>query len=287
MTAVAAGKQTESRTASTTTGPSRTWEVTTTARSRSDRQEPRSGELKSVGTALDVLECFSVDGELGVSDIARRLDIAKSTAHRLLTTMASRRIVEQNPHTGRYRLGIHLFELGHLAQARFDLRQVAMPTMLELSRQTGYVVNLSVPDGADVVYIERLEIGAGAKLLAKSGLRLPSHVTSSGKVMAAYNPDAARARTEAGFPPRVSHTIRSRTEWEATLDEVRRLGYAHADHESYEGISTVAVPLLDLQQHAYAALSLLGPNERLAPQVPTLARLLHTAAQRISRSLGR
>ncbi|QGF24361.1 IclR family transcriptional regulator [Raineyella fluvialis] len=266
---------------------SRTWEVTTLARTKGDRQQSRQGELKSVGTALDVLECFSVDGELGVSDIARRLDIAKSTAHRLLTTMASRRIVEQNPHTGRYRLGVHLFELGALAQARFDLRQVAMPTMLELSRQTGYVVNLSVPDGPDVVYIERLETGPGAKLLAKSGRRLPSHATSSGKVMAAYNAEAARARVEAGFPPRVSHTIRSRAEWESTLDEVRRLGYAHADHESYEGISTVAVPLLDLQQQAYAALSLLGPAERLSPQVPNLARLLHTAAQRISRSLGR
>ncbi|WOP17813.1 IclR family transcriptional regulator [Raineyella sp. LH-20] len=266
---------------------SRTWAVTTLARSRGDRQETRQGELKSVGTALDVLECFSVDGELGVSDIARRLDIAKSTAHRLLSTMASRRIVERNPRTGRYRLGIHLFELGHLAQARFDLRQVAMPTMLELSRQTNYVVNLSVPDGADVVFIERLEIGAGAKVLASSGRRLPSHVTSSGKVMAAYSPEAAHARSEAGFPPRVSHTIRSLAEWEATLEEVRRLGYAHADNESYEGISTVAVPLLDLQQQAYAALSLLGPTERLAPQVPTLARLLHTAAQRISRSLGR
>lgn len=264
-----------------------TWEVTTIARNRGGQQPARSGELRSVGTALDVLECFAVDGELGVSDIARRLDIAKSTAHRLLTTLCSRRIVEQNPHTGRYRLGIHLYELGALAQARFDLRQVAMPTMQELGRQTGYVVNLSVPDGADVVYLERLEMGPGSKLLAQSGRRLPSHVTSSGKVIAAYNADAERARREAGFPPRASSSIRSLAEWHATLEEVRRLGYAHAESESYEGISTVAVPLLDLGQSAYAALSLLGPTDHLAPQVPNLSRLLRAAAQRISRSLGR
>lgn len=264
-----------------------TWEVTTLARMRGGQQATRPGELRSVGTALDVLECFSVDGELGVSDIARRLDIAKSTAHRLLTTLCSRRIVEQNPHTGRYRLGVHLYELGVLAQARFDLRQVAMPTMLELSRQTGFVVNLSVPDGADVVYIERLETGPGSRLLAQSGRRLPSHVTSSGKVIAAYNPEAEAARRDAGFPPRASSTIRSVKEWQGVLDEVRRLGYAHADNESYEDISTVAVPLLDLQHTAYAALSLLGPTELLAPQVPKLSRLLRTSAQRISRSLGR
>ncbi|SDB86413.1 DNA-binding transcriptional regulator, IclR family [Raineyella antarctica] len=271
----------------TTAPTSGTWEVTTFARGRGRQQPTRQGELRSVGSALDVLECFSVDGELGVSDIARRLDIAKSTAHRLLTTLCSRRIVEQNPHTGRYRLGIHLYELGHLAQARSDLRQVALPTMSELSRQTGYVVNLSVPDGADVVYIERLEVGPGSKLLAQSGRRLPSHVTSSGKVIAAYNADADRARREAGFPPRASSTIRSLPEWQSVLDDVRRVGYAHADNESYEGISTVAIPLLDLGQSAYAALSLLGPTERLGPQVPALARLLRSAAQRISRSLGR
>ena len=257
-----------------------TWEVTTLARNRGGHQANRSGELRSVGTALDVLECFSVDGELGVSDIARRLDIAKSTAHRLLTTLCSRRIVEQNPHTGRYRLGIHLYELG-------DLRQVAMPTLLELSRQTGYVVNLSVPDGADVVYIERLEVGPGSKLLAQSGRRLPSHATSSGKVIAAYNTEADRARREAGFPPRASSTIRSVAEWQSVLEHVRRAGYAHADNESYEGISTVAVPLMDLAHSAYGALSLLGPTDHLAPQVPNLSRVLRTAAQRISRSLGR
>lgn len=271
-----------------TPAPATSMEVRTPARTRGGKRSTPQGGLRSVGTALDLLECFSVDGELGVSDIARRLDIAKSTAHRLLTTLCSRGIVEQNPHTGRYRLGIHLYELGHLAQARFDLRQVAMPTMIELGRQTGFVVNLSVPDGADVVYVERIEVSPGSKLLAQSdSRRLPSHATSSGKVIAAFNAETDRARREAGFPPRASSTIRSEAEWRSVLDEVRRVGYAHADSESYEDIATVAVPLLDLEDSAYGALSLLGPDELLGPKVPSLARLLQTAAQRIGRSLGR
>lgn len=265
----------------------RTWEVTTQARSRVPESPARPGELKSVGTALDVLECFAVDGELGVSDIARRLDIAKSTAHRLLTTLCSRRIVEQNPHTGRYRLGIHLFELGHLAQARSDLRQVALPTMLELSRQVGCVVNLSVPDGADVVFIERLEFGAGSRVLASSGRRLASHVTSSGKAIAAYNDSADHARRLAGFPPRASGTVRNQHDWVQTLELVRRQGYALSESESYEGYSSLAVPLLDLGHYAYAALSLLGPTDQLPPQMSAMVRLLRHAAQRISRNLAR
>ncbi|NLJ53301.1 MAG: helix-turn-helix domain-containing protein, partial [Intrasporangiaceae bacterium] len=73
-----------------------------------------SSSLRSVGTALDVLECFALDGELGVSDIARRLGVAKSTAHRLLQTLLSRGFVEQDNESGLYRLGIHIYELGTL-----------------------------------------------------------------------------------------------------------------------------------------------------------------------------
>ena len=130
------------------------WCVTTPKRPTDDHA---AGEwLKSVGTALDVLECFAADTELGVSDIARRLGIAKSTAHRVLTTLGSRGMVEQNPDNGQYRLGIHLYELGQLAHARNGLRHAALPVMREVCRSTGFTVNLSVPDGPDVVFVERL-----------------------------------------------------------------------------------------------------------------------------------
>ena len=83
---------------------------------RSAVPDPNGSGLKSVGSALDVLECFATDGELGVSDIARRLGVAKSTAHRLLQTLASRGFVEQVAHSAQYRLGMHVYELGALAQ---------------------------------------------------------------------------------------------------------------------------------------------------------------------------
>lgn len=101
------------------------WCATTPKRAHSAGQ-PGSG-LKSVGSALDVLECFALDGELGVSDISRRLGVAKSTAHRLLQTLASRGFVEQDAESGQYRLGIHVYELGALALARNGLRHAALP----------------------------------------------------------------------------------------------------------------------------------------------------------------
>ena len=109
------------------------------------------GGLRSVGTAMDVLECFAVDATLGVSDIARRVGVAKSTAHRVLTTLAGRGFIEQDPETGLYSLGLHLYELGTLSLERNRLRHAALPTLRIMAHQTGLTVNLGVPDGADVV----------------------------------------------------------------------------------------------------------------------------------------
>lgn len=241
--------------------------------------------LRSVGSALDLLECFAVDGELGVSDLARRMGVAKSTAHRLLSTLRSRGFVEQNPETGRYRLGLHLYELGHLAQIRSTLRRVALPICQDLVRRTGLNVNLSVPDGADVVFVERLDAGRSGVPVNESGSRLPAHVSSSGKALAAWNTRLARARTEAGFPPRASNTVRTVADWEQALAEVRQRGYATSRDESYDGVSTMAVPVLDLRREAIAAVSFFGRTADLDRDQRALLQLLQHGAARISAEL--
>ncbi|OYO17240.1 IclR family transcriptional regulator [Enemella dayhoffiae] len=242
--------------------------------------------LRSVAAALDLLECFAVDGELGVSDLARRMGVAKSTAHRLLSTLRSRGFVEQSSQTGRYRLGLHLFELGHLAQVRSTLRQVALPVCQELVRRTGLTVNLSVPDGSDVVFVERIEAGPTGVGLNESGRRLPAHVSSSGKALAAWNDPLARARVEAGFPPRARNTVRSAADWEQALLEVRQRGFAISRDESYDGVTTMAVPVLDVGRESVAAVSFFGRTEDVERRQALLLQLLQHAATRISNELS-
>lgn len=258
------------------------WCASTPKRLRPTDQSSASG-LKSVGTALDVLECFAADSELGVSDVARRLGVAKSTAHRLLSTLVSRGFVEQDHTSGLYRLGIHLYELGQLALQRNQLRYVALPTMRHVARATGLTVNLGVPDGADVVFVERLENADGLRILGHAGRRLPAHCTSSGKAIAAHNDLANQARMAAGFPPRARGTVRTDIEWQRILDRVRRDGFATSDSAAFEGAASVAVPILE-HKRAIAAISVFGPSELIAPQVERLVPLLTAAANRISRA---
>lgn len=240
--------------------------------------------LKSVGTALDVLECFAADSELGVSDVARKLGIAKSTAHRLLHTLGTRGFIHQNQASGLYRLGIHLFELGQLVHSRDELRHAALGTLRELAAISDLTVNFAVPDGADVVYVERIENVDGARLLRHLGRRLPSHTTSAGKVLAAHNRAVYAARVNAGFPPRLSGTIRSAEEWARCIERVRRDGYATSNSESIEQTSTLAAAVL---QHgvAIASVSVLGPTENVAPRIKRLVPLVRAAARRIAVTL--
>lgn len=258
---------------------------TTTPKRVSTRGAARQNDaLKSVGSALDVLECFALDGELGVSDIARRLDIAKSTAHRLLTTLASRGMVDQNPENGLYRLGLHLYELGQLALARNKMRHAALPILQELRRTTRLTVNFSIPDGPDIIFVERLHTAQTDPVLSHSGRRYPAHCTSSGKAIAAFNRELAEARLTAGFPPRASGTVRSAADWHAAIAHVRRYGYAAAHDESFDGMSSVAVPVLDGCKVAVAAVSVFGPTESILPDTDRIVPLLIAASGRISRA---
>lgn len=255
------------------------WVQSTPRRSTSHRTDA----LRSVNIALDVLECFATDTQLGVSDVARRLDIAKSTAHRMLTVLTARGFTEQVPSTGKYRLGIHVYELGQLAQDRNRLRHQALPSLRYLWETTGLTVNFAVPEGPDVVFLERFTTHELEDTLGRTGRRLPAHVTSSGKVIAAFNPTLDRARRAAGFPPRVSRTVRSEADWDRELAFARRHGYATSESESFNDVSTVAVAIRNISGVAVASLSLMGPTARIHSDVPRLAQLLTAESRRLGR----
>lgn len=244
------------------------------------------GGVKSVMAALDVLDCFTEEDELGVSDIARRLGVAKSTAHRLLTSLCARGLADKNPETGQYRLGLHLFELGNLAQNRMRLRRTALPLLEELRQVGGCTVHLAIAPKADVLYVERLETLHGMNLMSQVGRRWPSHCTSTGKAIAAYDPAFAQARRRAGFPVLTTATIRSGADHDRALADVRRQGVATNLGEARQGLSSVAAPVLDSAGRAQAAISLVAPARDLSADLGRTARLVLVAARRLARSLA-
>lgn len=241
------------------------------------------GGLKSVENALRLLGCFVDKQEMGVSEIARRLGVAKSTTHRLLTTLSAQRYIVQNPDTGRYRLGLRLYELGQLAHDRLDLHQKALPVLEQLRQLTGCTVHLAIPDGPDIIYLERMHSLDTIQMFTDVQRRLPAHSTSSGKIISAFNDATAEARREAGFPQLTEQTIRSVKQFDVAIAESRVRRIAINRNEAQNGVTAVAAPILDRRGRARAAISIVGRTEDLAGELGKSARIVTAAAQRISR----
>ena len=146
-----------------------------------------STPLRTVDRALDVLLCFSSDTpELTMTQIAGKLDLHKSTVHRLLATLERRRFVEREPGTGLYKLGIRMLQMAYLTKETNYLRKLASPYLRRLCKQHGETVNLAVLDGYNVLYLDVNESHKPVKLAAFIGQRLPAYSTAAPGFPAQY-----------------------------------------------------------------------------------------------------
>lgn len=242
----------------------------------------RPGALQSVSNALAVLDCLADERELGVAEIARRLGIAKSSAHRILLTLAAAGYVQRVSETRRYRLGLRLHELGELVASRSQLRDYALPLLESLRTQTGETVHLAIPEGSQMFYVERLESYQGLRFSSRVGRMRPIYLTSSGKAVSAFNPEVAEAAIAAGFVPRTPRTIRNKTQFLRCLAETRERGYAYSVEEDELGLASVAAPVLDHTGKARAAISVAGPVTRmLRTGIDQVARHVKAAATKL------
>src|SRR5580693_9620125 len=194
--------------------------------------------VQSVATALDLLDVLAAERELGVAELGRRLGIAKSSAHWLLTTLVMKGYVQQIPETRNYRLGLRLHELGELVASRNQLRDHALPLLEALRAQTGETVHLAVPEGSQMFYVERLESYHGLRFSSRVARVRPIHLTSSGKAVAAFNPDVAEAAIAAGFVPRTPRSIKNEEQFLRVLADTRRRGYAYSIGEDEPGLAS-------------------------------------------------
>ena len=249
-----------------------------------------AGGLSTVRNAARLLKVFrSREADLGVSELARRLGLGKSTVHRMLTTLVAEGLIEQNPRTGGYRLGIVMFELGQAVRVHMDLHAAVGQVLSELRAQTGESSQVGVLDGHEVVYVDRLESAHSLRLFTETGRRVPVHCTSSGKVLLAYLPEGRRHAVLRAAPltALTPHTITSAEQLMAELARVRRRGWAEAINEREIGIASIAAPVRDVTGEVVAAISIGVPLARCS--VMALRRLAPTiveAAEAASRRLG-
>lgn len=226
-----------------------------------EEEEAESQQVTSVGKALQLLAAFRGTGPLlGVSELARRAGMPKSTAFRLLGDLESAGFVERSGTN--YRLGLSLFELG--SRVGFNrpngLRDLAMHDLSELHVHTGLTAHLAVLEGNEVVYIEKVHGLRSQRPITTPGARNPASCTGLGKAILAYSdPAQIRAVVESGLPRRTRHSIIEPGRFLKELRRVRESGIAYDHEEAALGLACVAAPII-IDGRPVAAVSVSGPT---------------------------
>lgn len=244
-------------------------------------------ESEAVGVLdrmTSILEAFDEDDRgLGLSELASRAALPKSTVSRLVATLVRQRYLERDGK--QIHLGLRLFELGRLATEPRELRVAALPVMAELRHSTGQNVHLAMRDGHELICVGSMKAQAAEPVIARIGARLPLHATALGKAVLAHSP--------AGFVDEVvgseltawtGRTIVDADQLRRQLMGVRLRGLAVDVREFSADASCVASPVFSPAGELVAAISVSGPAESFSPD--RLGPAVRAAALAVTRRLS-
>lgn len=245
--------------------------------------------IQSVDRALQILELFTTEDKLSLTEISAEMGLAKSTVFGLLETLEHRGYVYRDALSGKYTLGSILLKLGGLYKSRLDFRRIAYPIMVDLCKATNQVLQLAVLSGVEVVYIEKVDNQSILQMVMPVGSTMPAHCTATGKMLLSNLNESEfdALYHDHKFEALSMNTITDIQKLKEELKKVREQKYAIDHFESNDQIIGVAMPIYDYQGTAVAALSLGGvkgiyPEENMDQMI----QLLKKATYEISAALG-
>jgi DNA-binding IclR family transcriptional regulator len=222
-----------------------------------------------------------------VTEIAQQLGLSKASVHRILSSLRKKGIVEIEPVTRRYLLGPVIVSLGLTYLSKLDVRRVAHPELVALSRETFETATLSIRTGEHRVYVDQVTPEREVLMSVQIGLPHPLHAGASSKAFLAFLPPAEiEFYLENTLEQVTPSTVTDRDQLRRQIAEIRRRGYALSFGERQAGAGSVAAPVLDYQNLPIAVISVCGPAERLAQEVDLCAAALLDTTRRVSAQMG-
>lgn len=230
-----------------------------------------TGYSQSLERGLAVLSTFTPDRPaLGISELARKLNLTRSTTHRYAATLAALGYLHQDDSTRKYRLGPRVLDLGFSTLGSMELREIAGPHLRRLTDATGHTSNLAIRDHTDVILIDRVRGRPGRyhhlEFTLHVGSRLPSYCSATGKALLAFLPraDLDQVLSKIDLVPRGPRTLTSKSALIEELDRVRRTGIAVNDEELESALRSIAVPVRSRSGEVVAALNVAIPWSPIA-----------------------
>lgn len=241
---------------------------------------PASYPIESVDNAARILLMLLETRDLRTASVARELGVARSTAHRMLTTLQARGLLRQDPATKGYGPGPGLVELGMAVMGAVDLRAEMRPVLEKLAAETGETAHLLTLEGTEVLFLDGVEGKHVIRASARSGQRTLAHISAAGKALLA---ELGTDEVDRRFPATrlrggSANALSSRSALHAALELVRERGYATNLSESEPDLHAVAVVIRDRTGTARGALSVSGPASRLGSDLDGLAAQVQAVA---------
>lgn len=223
-----------------------------------------------------------------LTELGRAAGFTASSTYRYLLPLISFGLVAHEPETGRYRLGLRAVELGGICLESLSLRTVARPFVEELTRQTQETVYLAVPDGTEVVYLDRCDSPRPLRPHTNLGGRNPLYCTALGKAMLAADPGLAWRVAGAELAARTPHTLTSPEALQRELAATAGRGFSVDDRENELEVRCTAAAIRDHTNQVAGAISVSGPATRLTlERIRTeVGPLVRATAREISRAMG-
>ena len=239
--------------------------------------------IQSVDRAMRILLALQEERLLGVSDLAKRLELAKGTVHGLLQTLAAHSMVEQDPASGKYTLGPALLVMGNVYLDAHDLRVRSLRWAASLGERTDLSVRVGVLVWPDVVVIHHLAAPSAPIPVSEVGLGMPAHATSLGKAILAFRPDRSALLRRGPLVRLTGETITDPGDLEGSLRDIQRGGVAFERQEAVVGESGVAGAVFDQTERVVGAIGVVVPGADLEESVVAVVR---ETARAMSREMG-
>ncbi|MFA5577119.1 MAG: IclR family transcriptional regulator [Tissierellaceae bacterium] len=246
--------------------------------------------VQSVDRTLSILEVLSDYKEgLGTTEIGEKVNLHKSTVHRLLATLIYKGYVVQDKTTNKYKMTLKLFELGNKAIADIDMLSTSKIYTKKLMESLNEVVHLVIRDNTDIVYIDKVEADNTIRMASNIGKRAPLYCTSVGKAMMAYMEEelVEEIWDKSDIVKLTTNTIVDFNIFRKELKEIGQKGYAEDDEENEIGVRCVGAPVFNYRGEIEGAISISGPTIRFTKdKVEEFGEEVKKYAKKISRELG-
>ncbi|MFC8936239.1 IclR family transcriptional regulator [Rhodococcus sp. NPDC057135] len=223
---------------------------------------------QAVATALHILEAVARLQPIGLSELARATSVSKATVQRCLTTLRDESWIRQTKESGLWILTTKAFTVGAQVPDTQRIREMALLALSDLQNYTKENVHLTVPEGRDMVLIERLDSAHQVRVFLPIGGARPMHATANGIAYLAFQPlTVAEKYIAAGLAPSTRQTITDPDTFRALLEQVRQQGYVVNEQGLEDGTTAIAAPIVGPDQQSIAALSISAPSIRLTPDL--------------------